>query len=91
MKLVEMKPKSDPFLDTGDIEVLKQFYLNKHQSMSQMLTGVSVGGSKTIDSLQKLVEFGFVRRDWEKELKFNMDVIYCITREGKEGVEQTRE
>ncbi len=91
MKLVEMKQKSDPFLDTGDIEVLKQFYLSKYQSVGQMLTGVSLGGAKTVNSLQKLVEYGLVRRDWEKEMKFSMDVIYCITREGKEVVEQTRE
>ena len=86
-----MKIKSDPFLDSNDMEVLKQFYLNKFQSLGDMLTGVSTGGAKTVNSLQKLVEYGLVRRDWEKELKFSMDVIYCITREGKEAVEQTRE
>jgi predicted transcriptional regulator len=74
-------------LDDSDLNTLEQFYKSKHMTLGEMLSGSSINGSKTMDSLQKLLEFGLVRRDWEKELESRMDVVYCITKEGRELVD----
>ncbi len=79
--------EAKPSLDDSDVGTLEQFYRNKHMTLGEMLSGSSINGSKTMDSLQKLLEFGLVRRDWEKELESRMDVVYCITKEGRELVD----
>ena len=56
--------------------------------MSDILTSNIRDGSRIISSLEKLVELGFVKRDWEKELEMNSNIVYSLTPEGRYVVEK---
>lgn len=75
--------RQQPYLTMYDTEVLKNFVRLTSQTLSDILTNNSMEGSKSIESLHKLVSFGLIRRDWEKELETKSDVVYTITPEGK--------
>ncbi len=69
-----------------DSDVLRNFYRKKHQTLGDLLTLNPEDGATIMSSVQKLVNFGFVKRDWEMEDRLKQDVIYAITKEGKELV-----
>ena len=73
----------DVHLSDEDKELLKNFLKNKSQTMGDILTINTREGSKIITSLDKLVDLGFVKRDWEKEVEMGELTIYSITPDGR--------
>ncbi len=69
-----------------DVDVLRNFFRKKYQTLGDLLTLNSEDGSRVMSSVQKLVSYGFVKRDWELEDRLKQDVIYAITKEGKDLV-----
>ncbi len=67
-----------------DTDVLRNFLSKRYQTLGDILTINPEEGSNVMTSVQKLVRFGLLQRDWELEHKMKEDVIYAITREGKE-------
>ncbi len=67
-----------------DTDVLRNFLSKSYQTLGDILTINPEEGSNVMTSVQKLVRFGLLQRDWELEHKMKEDVIYAITREGKE-------
>ena len=51
--------------------------------MGDLLTINTIEGSLIISSIEKLVNLGFVKRDWQKEEQMRTDVIYSLTHEGE--------
>ena len=67
-----------------DVDVLKNFFRKKYQTLGEILATTPEDGSSLISSVQKLVRFGLLQRDWEIEDKMHESIVYSITREGKE-------
>ena len=76
------QPKTDIYMADGDRALLENFLSKRHQTLGDLLTINRMDGSSIISSLEKLVSFGLIRRDWEKEAELHIDVVYSLTPEG---------
>lgn len=70
-------------LSPDEIEVLMDFYSRGSKTMGQIVSN-RLAGSKAMDAIEKLRDFGFIRRDWEKEIELGVDVVYSLTGFGSE-------
>ena len=73
----------DFHLTDEDKELLLNFFRNRSQTMGDILTLNNNEGSKIISCLEKLVDLGFLKRDWEKEVESGEKAVYSITPEGR--------
>lgn len=73
-------------ISSTDSNVLRNFSMKKYQTLGDLLTLNPEDGASVMSSVQKLVSFGFLQRDWELEDRLKQDVIYAITKEGKDLV-----
>lgn len=80
--------KENLYMTDPDKAVLKNFSQKKNQTLGDLMTINAIDGSSIISSLEKLVNFGLVKRDWEKEEEMHTDVIYSITPEGEYVVQK---
>lgn len=71
------------YITEDDKAILKNFSMRKSQTLSDLLTINRLEGSSIISSLEKLVNFGLVKRDWEKEEEIHAEAIYSLTHEGE--------
>ena len=67
-----------------DSDILRNFCTKKYQTLGDLLTLNTEDGASVMRSVEKLVSFGFLQRDWELEDRMKQDVIYAITKEGKD-------
>ena len=74
--------ETDVYMTEEDKTLLKNFLSKRHQTLGDLLTINTVDGSSIMSSLEKLVSFGLVHRDWEKEEDLHIDVVYSLTAEG---------
>ena len=74
--------KTNLSINLDDKTVLRNFLENRQMTLGDILTLNNLEGSRIISSLEKLVNFGLVRRDWNKEVEMHTDVVYSITPEG---------
>ncbi len=74
--------KTDVHITQDDSELLRNFLQNRQMTMGDLVTVNNLIGSKIIASLEKLVSFGLVRRNWDKEAEMHTDVVYSLTPEG---------
>lgn len=71
-------------LNDYEIEVLMDFQSSGSKTLGQVLSSNGLMGSKVINAIEKLRDFGFIRRDWEKEIELGVDVVYSLTEFGRE-------
>lgn len=83
MHIPDFKSKENLYITEYDRSVLKNFYQKKSQTLGDLLTINIIEGSLIISSLEKLVNLGLVKRDWEKEEEMHTDVVYSLTCEGE--------
>lgn len=81
-----MKPSSNG-LSPDEMEVLMDFHSSRNKTLGQLMSSNSLAGSKIAECIEKLRDFGLIRRDWEKEIEMGVDVVYSIT---EFGIEQAR-
>ncbi len=84
----EQTTRADIYMTDSDTALLKNFLHKRHQTLGDLLTINTMDGSSTISSLDKLVSFGLVARDWEKESEMHVDAVYSLTTEGNYIVNQ---
>ena len=85
--LAKLAPKTgnvqtDMPITTEDCEILKNFLQNRQMTIVDLFTVNNLKGSKIAASLEKLVDFGLIKRDWDKEAQMHTDVVYSLTPEG---------
>ncbi len=71
-------------LNPDEMEVLMDFYSRGSKTLGQIISSNGIMGSKVIEAIEKLRDFGFIRRDWEKEIEMGVDVVYSLTDFGRE-------
>lgn len=71
-------------LNDNEIDVLMEFYSRGSKTLGQIISSNGLVGSKVMEAIEKLRDFGFIRRDWEKEIELGVDVVYSLTEFGKE-------
>ena len=74
--------KTELSITNYDREILKNFLENRQMSMGDLFTLNNIEGSQIVASLEKLVDFGLVKRDWDREVEMHIDVVYSLTPEG---------
>lgn len=74
-------------LTNDEITVLMDFYSRGSKTLGQIVSSPDgLVGSKIIGIVEKLRDFGFIRRDWEKEIEMGVDVVYSLTDFGRETI-----
>ena len=71
-------------LSPGEIGVLMDFHSRGSKTLGEIVSSGSPLGSKIVDAIEKLRDFGFIRRDWERETELGVDVVYTLTEFGRE-------
>lgn len=74
--------KTDIYMTEADKALLEIFLIKNHQTLGDLLTTNSMEGSSIISSLERLVSFGLIRRDWQKETELHTNTFYSLTQEG---------
>lgn len=71
-------------LAEDDITVLMEFNSHSRRTLGQMLSSTGVTGSRMMESIEKLFDFGCIARDCETESKNSFSsAVYKITHFGK--------
>ena len=70
-------------LTEDEKSILMSFHSRGSKTMGQIFSG-SIKGARTVDIIDKLRDFGFIKRDWKKEIEIGVDVVYTITEFGAE-------
>ncbi len=78
----EIPEAGEAYMTEADKILLRNFVSKKHQTMGDILTVNDMDGSAIISSLEKLVNLGLIKRNWEKEEEMHTDIIYSLTQEG---------
>ncbi len=86
MKLVTARLGGGGFLSNNEMEILRNFSKQRSQTLGDILTVNTVIGADTILALEKLINFGYIRRDWEMELEMRNSTVYSITSLGREAL-----
>lgn len=72
-------------LSPEEMRVLMDFHSRGSKTLGQIVASSNgLVGSKIIGTIEKLRDFGFIRRDWEKEIELGVDVVYSLTDFGRE-------
>lgn len=74
--------KTDVYMTEADKALLENFLIKNHQTLGDLLTANNMEGSSIVSSLERLVSFGLIRRDWQKETELHTNALYSLTQEG---------
>ncbi len=83
-----IKPRPEG-LSHDEMRVLLDFQSGGSKTLGQILSSNGLRGSRVMESIERLNDFGFIRRDWKKEIELSVDVVYSLTDFGREMIRRT--